>query len=179
MRPIAKAFTLLTLITVACFAAQAALPLPARGNLIAARALQKLSPLHRVSAVHRLTGNIRKVNAKCASHRLVRPWSAAANVGPGVGAWMAEPWSSVSAPPSPPPQLEFKLASCPLAIGAWVGAELARARPVAIANVRYGGAPTYRLTFLTRPLLVVYVDRTTLRLVGVNVRVLHWPRYAT
>jgi hypothetical protein len=30
--------------------------------------------------------------------------------------------------------------------------------------------PTYRLTFSTRPLLLVYVNRQTLRLVGVNVR---------
>jgi hypothetical protein len=49
---------------------------------------------------------------------------------------------------------------------------------VAIVNVRYAGTPAYRLTFLTRPLLVVYVDRQTLRLVAVNVRVQRWPGFS-
>lgn len=180
MRPIAQAFTLLTLVALACFAAQAALPLPARGNLIAARALQQLSPFRRVAAVHRTTGNIRKVNASCASHRLIRTSSAVGSFGAGVRAWMEERSPPpVSATKALPPQLKFKLASCPLAIRAWVGAELNRAHPVAVANVRYEGMQTYRLTFLTRPLLVVYVERQTLRLVAVSVRVQHWPRFAT
>jgi hypothetical protein len=180
MRRIAQAFTLLTLVAVTCFAALAVLPLPARGNLIAARALQQLAPFRRVSAVHKLTRNVRKVNPNCASHHLIYPSSAAATGGLAVRAWMEQQWlPSLSAKKALPPKLKFKLASCPLAIRAWVGAELNSAHPVAIANVRYAGTPTYRLTFLTRPLLVVYVNRKTLGLVAVNVRVEHWPRYVT
>jgi hypothetical protein len=178
MRSLAKAITLLALVALACFATQAALPLPARGNLIASQALQHLSPFRPVATVHRLTGKIRRVNASCASHQLIRQPSVPAT-GPGRRAFLDDRRSASVAAAESVPQLKFRLPSCPVAIRAWVGAELNRARPVAIANVRYGGMKTYRLTFSTRPLLVVYVDRETLGLVGVNVRVRHWPRYMT
>jgi hypothetical protein len=179
LRTFAQALTLLTLVASACFAAQAALPLPGRGNLIAAQALQQLSPFRRVSAVHRIVGNTVTVSASCASHRLIRNSSAAGTVGPGLRAWMEGRGSPYAlAAKALPPRLKFKLASCPLALRAWVGAELERAHPVAIVNVRYAGTPAYRLTFLTRPLLVVYVDRQTLRLVAVNVRVQRWPGFS-
>jgi hypothetical protein len=163
--------SLLLLVASACFAAQAVLPLPGRGNLVAAQALQQLAPFQRVSSVHRITGNVVTVSASCVSHHLIRKSTAAATAGPGFRAWLRGQRSpSVSPPDALPPQLVFKLASCPHSLRAWVGAELDRAHPVAIENVRYHGMPTYRLTFSTRPLLLVYVNRQTLRLVGVNVR---------
>jgi hypothetical protein len=179
MRSIAHAVTLLTLVALACFAAQAALPRPARGNLIAARALQHLSPFRPVTAVPRLTGKIRRVNASCASHQLIRPRSTGITVGPGRRVFLDDRRAAFTAAAASVPQLKFRLPACPVAIRAWVGAELNRARPVAIASVWYSGRPTYRLTFSTRPLLIVYVDRATLVFIGVNVHFRHWPRFTT
>jgi hypothetical protein len=178
MRSLVKALTLLALVAFGCFAAQAALPLPARGNLIAARALQRLSPFRPVAAVHRLTGKSRRVNASCASHQLLRQPSAAI-AGAGRRVFWDDREAAAAAAAAAIPQLKFRLPSCPVAIRAWVGAELNLARPVAIANVRYADMPTYRLTFSTQPLLVVYVDCKTLGLVAVTVRMRHWPRYTT
>lgn len=178
MRSLVKALTLLALVAFGCFAAQAALPLPARGNLIAARALQHLSPFRPVAAVHRMTGKSRRVNASCASHQLLRQPSAAI-AGAGRRVFWNDREAAAAAAAASIPQLKFRLPSCPVAIRAWVGAELNLARPVAIANVRYADMPTYRLTFSTQPLLVVYVDCKTLGLVAVTVRMRHWPRYAT
>jgi hypothetical protein len=179
MRSVAHAVILLTLVALACFAAQAALPRPARGNLIAARALQHLSPFKPVAAVPRLTGKIRRVNASCASHQLIQPPSTATVVGPGRRASLDDRRTAFTAAAAAVPQLKFRLPACPIAIRAWVGAELNRARPVAVASVWYSDRQTYRLTFSTRPLLVVYVDRATLGFVGVNVHFRHWPRFAT
>ena len=179
MRSIAHAVTLLTLVALACFAAQAALPRPARGNLIAARALQHLSPFRPVTTVPRLTGKIRRVNASCASHQLIRPPSTEITLGPARRAFLDDRRAPFTAAAASVPQLKFRLPTCPVAIRAWIGAELNRARPVAIASVWYSDRPTFRLTFSTRPLLVVYLDRATLGFIGVNVHFQHWPQFTT
>jgi hypothetical protein len=169
MRTIGQALTLLAVVASACFAAQAALPLPGRGSLIAAQALKQLSP-RRVLPVHHSTNGTVTVSARCASHHLVsRPGA--------VGIFRRPPQTWIEGRRDPmstgiraqAPHLTFRFPSCPRALRAWVGAELERASPVAITNVRYAGTPTYRLTFLTDPPLVIYVDRETLGLVAVNV----------
>jgi hypothetical protein len=147
MRPIARALVLLSLVAVGCFAAEASLPLPSRGRLIASQAMRQLSSSRPVSAVRPTKGN--RVTVSCPSPRLIRRSRAAAVTRAR--------------------QLEFQLASCPLALRDWVGAALARTYPVAVRIVRYAATPAYRLTFLTRPLVVVYVDRRRLNIVAVRV----------
>ena len=68
-RSIARALALLSLVAVACFAAEAALPLPGRGRLIAARAFSRLLSLPHVSAVYPIAGSAVSVSARCTQHR--------------------------------------------------------------------------------------------------------------
>jgi len=161
----------------ACLAAQAALPLPGRGSLIAAQALKQLSA-RRVPVVHPSTSGTVTVSARCASHHLVSVPRAVGIIGPPTQIWIEgrrDP--SGSGIKLRAPHLTFRFRSCPRALRAWVGAELELASPVAILNVRYSGTPTYRLTFVTQPPLVIFVDRKTLSLVAINVPPLRLPRH--
>ena len=171
MRPFARAVTLLAIVVAGCLAVQAALPVPSRGSLIAARALKQFVPRD-VPPVQRRSRGLLALTARCASYHLVREPSVMDATGPVIRTWI-EGRRSPSVPVIAPffPRLKFKFAACPLALRDWVGAALDRASPVGIANVRYRGLPTFRLTFLTRPNLIVYFDRRTLRLVAVNVHI--------
>jgi hypothetical protein len=171
MRPFARAVALLAIVVAGCLAVQGALPVPSQGSLIAAQALKQFVPRN-TTRVQRKGGGLLALTAHCASYHLIRAPHSASRTGPVIRTWI-EGRRSPSVPVFKPifPRVKFKFAACPLALRDWVGAELERGSPVGIANVRYRGLPTFRLTFLTRPNLVVYFDRRTLRLIAVNVHI--------